>query len=60
MQRDLADRARQGDHDAFDALAAASIGRLYSIACLILRTQIEPRTRPRTRSSKPGATSGTA
>src|SRR5262245_26642839 len=37
MQRDLADRARQGDHDAFNALAAASIGRLYSIACLILR-----------------------
>jgi RNA polymerase sigma-70 factor, ECF subfamily len=37
MQRDLADRARQGDHDAFDALAASSIGRLYSIACLILR-----------------------
>ena len=37
MQRDLADRARQGDHDAFNALAAASLGRLYSIACLILR-----------------------
>jgi RNA polymerase sigma-70 factor, ECF subfamily len=37
MQRDLADRARQGDHDAFNALAAVSIGRLYSIACLILR-----------------------
>ena len=37
MQRDIADRARQGDHDAFNALAAASIGRLYSIACLILR-----------------------
>lgn len=37
MQRDLAIRARQGDHDAFDALVAASIGRLYSIACLILR-----------------------
>ena len=32
MQRDLADRARRGDHDAFDVLAAASIGRLYSIA----------------------------
>lgn len=37
MQRDLAIRARQGDHDAFSALVAASIGRLYSIACLILR-----------------------
>ena len=37
MQRDIAIRARQGDHDAFNALVAASIGRLYSIACLILR-----------------------
>jgi hypothetical protein len=37
MQRDLAVRARQGDHDAFNALAASSIGRLFSIACLILR-----------------------
>ena len=37
MQRDLAIRARLGDHDAFSTLAAASIGRLYSIACLILR-----------------------
>jgi RNA polymerase sigma-70 factor, ECF subfamily len=37
VQRDLAIRARLGDHDAFSALAAASIGRLYSIACLILR-----------------------
>ena len=37
MQRDLAVRAREGDHDAFNALAAASIGRLYGIAFLILR-----------------------
>ena len=37
MQRDLAVRAREGDHDAFNALAAASIGRLYGIAALILR-----------------------
>ena len=37
MQRDLAVRAREGDHDAFNALAAASIGRLYGIATLILR-----------------------
>ena len=37
MQRDLAIRAREGDHDAFNALAAASIGRLYAIATLILR-----------------------
>ena len=37
MQRDLAERARQGDHDAFSELAAASIGRLFSVASLILR-----------------------
>ena len=37
MQRDLAVRAREGDHDAFNALAAASIGRLFGIAALILR-----------------------
>ena len=37
MQRDLAQRARQGDHDAFSELAAASIGRLFSVASLILR-----------------------
>lgn len=37
MQRDLADRARQGDHDAFTALVDGSIGRLYAVACLILR-----------------------
>lgn len=37
MERDLAVRAREGDHDAFNALAAASIGRLYGIAALILR-----------------------
>lgn len=37
MQHDLADRARQGDHDAFAALVDGSIGRLYGVACLILR-----------------------
>ena len=37
MQRDLTIRAQQGDHDAFSALVAMSIGRLYSIASLILR-----------------------
>jgi RNA polymerase sigma-70 factor (ECF subfamily) len=36
MQRDLADRARRGDHDAFSELAAGSIGRLYAVAYLIL------------------------
>ena len=37
MQRDLVERARQGDHDAFAELAAAAISRLDSAAWLILR-----------------------
>jgi RNA polymerase sigma factor (sigma-70 family) len=37
MQHDLAARARDGDHDAFSALVDGSIGRLYAVACLILR-----------------------
>jgi len=37
VQRDLAERARQGDHDAFAALVDGSLGRLYAVARLILR-----------------------
>jgi RNA polymerase sigma-70 factor, ECF subfamily len=37
MQHDLARRASEGDHDAFTALVDGSIGRLYAVACLILR-----------------------
>ena len=37
MQRDLVERAKSGDHDAFAQLAAAAIGRSYNIARLILR-----------------------
>jgi len=37
MQRQLVERARSGDHDAFSDLATTSIGRLYAIATLILR-----------------------
>jgi RNA polymerase sigma-70 factor, ECF subfamily len=37
VQRDLVDRARQGDHDAFSTLASASLGPLYAVASLILR-----------------------
>jgi RNA polymerase sigma factor (sigma-70 family) len=37
MQRDLVERARRGDHDAFAALASAAISRLDSAAWLILR-----------------------
>ena len=36
MQRDLVERARRGDHDAFAALAAAAISRLDGAARLIL------------------------
>ena len=37
MQRELVERARQGDHDAFAELAGAAISRLDSAAWLILR-----------------------
>ena len=38
MQRDLVLRARDGDYDAFTALAAGSLDRLHRIARLILRS----------------------
>jgi RNA polymerase sigma-70 factor, ECF subfamily len=37
MDRELVRLAMAGDRDAFDSLAAASIGRLYGVAVLILR-----------------------
>jgi hypothetical protein len=37
MQRDLVERARSGDHDAFEALTAAAFDRLYAVARRILR-----------------------
>lgn len=37
MQRELVERARQGDHDAFASLAGAAINRLDGAARLILR-----------------------
>ena len=37
MQRDLVERAKQGDHDAFEALTAAAFDRLYTVARRILR-----------------------
>jgi RNA polymerase sigma-70 factor (ECF subfamily) len=36
-QRDLVERARRGDHDAFAALAGAAVARLDAAARLILR-----------------------
>ena len=38
MQRDLVLRARDGDADAFERLAADAFGRLYRTALLILRS----------------------
>jgi len=37
MQRDLVERARQGDRDAFAQLAAESVDRLHAVATLVLR-----------------------
>jgi RNA polymerase sigma factor (sigma-70 family) len=37
MQRDVVERARKGDHDAFAELAGAAISRLDAAAWLILR-----------------------
>jgi RNA polymerase sigma-70 factor (ECF subfamily) len=37
MRRDLVERARGGDRDAFATIAADSIGRLFNIAQLMLR-----------------------
>jgi len=37
MQRDLVERAKKGDHDAFEALTAATFDRLYAVAHRILR-----------------------
>jgi RNA polymerase sigma-70 factor (ECF subfamily) len=37
MQRDLVERARKGDHDAFAELAGAAISRLDPAAWLMLR-----------------------
>jgi RNA polymerase sigma-70 factor (ECF subfamily) len=37
MQRDIVERARSGDHDAFEALTAIAFDRLYAIAWRVLR-----------------------
>src|SRR5262245_14917628 len=39
MRRELVERAREGDHEAFEELARLAIGRLYAVAFLILRDQ---------------------
>ena len=55
MQRDLVERARKGDHDAFAELAGAAISRLDATAWLMLRDADRARTPSRTPSSVPGA-----
>ena len=37
MSRELVERARRGDHEAFEVLAAAAVDRLYGLSRLILR-----------------------
>ena len=37
MQRDLVERAKRGDHAAFDALASSAFNRLYTTAYRVLR-----------------------
>jgi len=37
VERDLIERARSGDHDAFSTLAAVSADRLHAVATLVLR-----------------------
>ncbi len=37
MQAELVDRARRGDREAFDVLAAGAVDRIYGIARLVLR-----------------------
>jgi RNA polymerase sigma-70 factor (ECF subfamily) len=37
MQRELVERAIEGDHDAFSVLVRASLARLHAVASLILR-----------------------
>ena len=40
MSTELVDRARAGDHAAFEQLAAAAIDRLYALAARVLRDQL--------------------
>ena len=54
MKRELVERARKGDHDAFAELAGAAITRLDATAWLMLGIRNGRRTPSRTRSSGPG------
>ena len=54
MQRDLVERARTGDHDAFAELAGAAISRWMALPGSSSGMRNRPRTPCRTRSSGPG------
>jgi hypothetical protein len=54
MQRDLALRARSGDHDAFTALAAEALEGLHRTARLILRRDDRAADAVRSRSFESG------
>ena len=56
MERELVERARRGDHDAFAALAGAAISRLDGAAWLILRDPEQAKDAVQNASSAPGAT----
>jgi hypothetical protein len=57
VQRDLVERAQQGDHDAFAALAGAAINRLDTPPDSFFAIPNERNTRSRRLSSAPGGTS---
>ena len=55
-QRDLVERARQGDHDAFAVLAGAALARLDAAARLILRDSELARDAVQDALVRPGGT----
>ena len=56
MQRDLVERARRGDHDAFAELAGAAISRLDTAAWLILRDPDQAKDAVQNTLVRPGET----
>jgi hypothetical protein len=51
----LADRARNGDLDAFEELMNARIDAIYRLSYAIVATRLTRAIRPRRPSSRPGA-----
>ena len=56
MHLNLVEAARDGDHEAFEVLAAASVDRLYAIARLVLHDAHYAEGPCRRHSSTRGAT----